>query len=110
MPAAVTSSARLAVVCPRTSEKSGVCWWPLLPASGSGFTGDTRAGNFKKFTTSPKCFIPYTLTPSTTAASWTLSRGTMTLGIPEARAQMAMESAPRTGLTEPSSESSPTNR
>ena len=50
---------------------------------------------------------PYTLTPSTTAASAAFSAGTIRLAMPCSRAQTAIERAPRTGRMAPSSESSP---
>ncbi len=54
--------------------------------------------------------MPKTRTPSVTAASTALSKGTSRFGMPCRRAHTAIESTPRTGRSVPSSESSPTSR
>ena len=51
----------------------------------------------------------WTVSPSTTAASWPLASGTTRARAPARRAAMATGSTPRTGLTSPESESSPRN-
>ena len=110
-PAAATSSARLAVVCPRTSPKSGRGSLEAdAPAAGLGSEGANSSGRLSRLTTSARCLSPNTRTPSTTAASAALLCGTMTFEIPIRRAHTAIERVPRTGRSEPSSDSSPTNR
>src|ERR1035438_5411058 len=82
-PAAATSSARFAVVCPRTSRKSrlllslATCAALAVPT-----TGWNCSGLWSNDTASVRCFTENTRTPSTMAASAALSGGTIRFRIP----------------------------
>ena len=69
----------------------------------------TCSGSLRYATTSERCRMPNTRTPSVTAASAALSAGTSRFGMPWRRAQTAIDNTPRTGRSEPSRESSPTS-
>src|ERR1700683_4919068 len=81
-PAAATSSARLAVVCPRTSRKSGRHSSGESKAGGDEGVGWNLSGWLRYATTSERCRMPNTRTPSVTAASAALSAGTHQGGRP----------------------------
>ena len=108
-PAHATSNARFTFSCPLTSEKST----SVHPASRanslrvSTMVGSMAAAPETKSSTCESVSTPYTSRLFTTAASVALARGSIMPLNPAARAAMAMGNAPRTGSTEPSSESSP---
>ncbi len=111
-PAAATSRARLAVPCPRTSLKSAQEASP--PVSGavpaSCRTGSNLPCCWSNATTCARCSSANTRTPPAMAASAPLSDGTTRFRMPCLRAATAIESAPRTGRSVPSSDNSPTNK
>ena len=108
-PAAATSRARLACACPWTSEKSASCpgTWPIQRDTSTSTRSSPPSRN--PSTTWARLSAGWTANPWTTAASSAFSRGTHTASTPRLRASMAMGSTPRTGRTDPSSESSPRN-
>lgn len=73
-----------------------------------GDTGSTVTAPVTMPTASASELIAYTSTSVTTAASRAFIAGTSSFLMPIPRAAIAIESAPRTGRTLPSSASSPT--
>ena len=71
--------------------------------------GSNDSGEFTRSTACGRDFSAKTFTPSTTAASLAFASGTAMDFNPNSRAASAADSAPRTGRTLPSSESSPRN-
>jgi hypothetical protein len=57
-----TSSARLAMVCPRTSLKSGCAACSPFTSARIAGVGHNESGSFKNRTTSSRCFTPKTRT------------------------------------------------
>jgi len=91
---ALFSSARFAVVWPRTSRKSV----SLIPRRTAPRVRHGRQKFFRprdQCDHSARCRMPNTRTPSTAAASAAFSAGTIRLAIPCLRAQTAMERARR---------------
>ena len=109
-PAAAISSARLAVRCPRTSEKSsGIVAMPARNSSGSKTVGAIVCVPARWASSSDTDETPSTVTPETTDASSAFSRGTYTVVRPASRAASTIGSTPRTGRSSPESDSSPMN-
>ena len=95
-PAAAISNARRASACPFTSSKSSAYWYPSRSwAMPSTFIGVTDRPPFKNSTTWVRCSKPYTVSPSTTAASWALAAGTIKWVMPNASAAAAIAKTPR---------------
>ncbi len=102
--------ARFTASCPFTSAKSQSKTCELRAKSSRVFTtvGCGASGSsFSNASVSERERTPMTSRSLTTAASTALSAGTMRRRSPMERASMAIGSAPFTGSTEPSSESSP---
>ena len=104
-PAAATSSARLATSCPATSQRSS--GGGKGGAGGASCRGGRGASPRAQATICATCLTAWTVSPSTTAASWPLASGTTRALAPARRAAMATGRTPRTGFTSPESDSSP---
>jgi hypothetical protein len=103
-PAAATSSARRACVCPRTSARSTSA---VRSSGSSARTGGGCQRPRRNPTTSPSEATPTTRSPSTWAASAAFATGTTTPASPWRAAAIATEIAPGVGSTSPFSDSSP---
>ena len=103
-PAAAISSARLALCCPTTSERS---WLPARACAvrgGAAAIGSSPARSAQ--TSSPSVSGAERRTAETSDASATLAGGSTSVA-PDP-SDLATERAPRTGRRDPSSPSSPT--
>ena len=109
-PAAATSSARFAVLCPRTSEKSRTEVGSSVNTSSAFSLYGSMFLYRKKLTASCRLFTGKTSTPLTIAASLPFAFGTMSPFRSSPLASILMDSVPRTGASLPSRESSPTIR
>ena len=104
-PAAAISRARRPRSCPRTSERSGPS--PRADAGGGPGAGTRNPAADNPSTTSRKLGADPTNSPRADETSATFPGGTTMPRHPRSRAARAETSAPRTGLSSPSSESSP---
>jgi len=105
VPAAAISNARRACSCPRTRRRSS-----QVGGGSSGISlgaGGMSASPLRNATASPKLRTGYTDRPSTRAASGAQGRETTMPESPFSRAARATASAPFTGRSSPSRESSP---